>query len=118
MKNSAASIRHIDTAPSAVTAASDRETSVEAGSREADAPHTPGVEQLSLLTVPLDTRARQLPSVAIAPRSVHARFQLSRQTRERGLEHVAQIRRQLEAAKAARESTTSKRMPPRRSVAA
>ena len=118
MKNSAASIRHIDTAPSAVTAVSRDQTSVDVEAVATDTPQAERVEQLSLLTVGVDTRAHQLPSTAVPPRSVHARFQLSRQTRERGLEHVAEIRRQLEAAKAARESPASKRMPPRRSVAA
>ena len=37
--------------------------------------------------------------------NVHTRFRLSKATRERGLRHVAEIRRQLELARAAREGS-------------
>lgn len=96
-------VRDIASAPS--TTAADRESELRA-------------EQLTLLSVPIDTRAQQLPTTARPTRSVHARFRLNQQTRERGLAHVAEIRRQLEEAKAARESATTKRLPPRRPQAA
>lgn len=96
MKNSAADIRHIDSAPTAVTAA----------------------EQLTLLSVPVDTRARQLPTTGAPTRSVHARFRLNQATRERGLQHVAEIRRQLDEAKAAREASNVRRLPSRNAATA
>lgn len=92
MNNSAASIRHIDSAPTAVNAAA---------------------EQLTLLSVPADTRAQQLPTTGAATRSVHARFRLNQETRERGLQHVSEIRRQLDEAKAAREASNVRRLPAR-----
>ncbi|BAN01839.1 hypothetical protein [Ilumatobacter coccineus] len=92
MKNSAADIRHIDSAPTAVNAAA---------------------EQLTLLSVPVDTRAHQLPTTGAPTRSVHARFRLNKATRERGLQHVAEIRRQLDEAKAAREASNVRRLPSR-----
>ena len=44
-------------------------------------------------TTPSDSPAEQLSLLPAAP--VPARFQLSRDTRERGLRHVAEIRRML-----------------------
>jgi hypothetical protein len=92
MKNSATNVRHIDSAPTAVSDAA---------------------EQLTLLSVAPDTRARQLPTTGAPTRSVHARFRLNKDTRERGLQHVAEIRRQLDEAKAAREATNLGRLPAR-----
>ena len=43
----------------------------------------------------------------------HARFRLSRATRERGLRHIAEIRQQLAERDAARESDTVRALPPR-----
>lgn len=45
---------------------------------------------------------------------VHARFRLSRATRERGLRHVAEIRRQLAERQAAAARDQVRRLPPRR----
>lgn len=50
--------------------------------------------------------------------NVHARFRLSRATRERGLRHVAEIRRQLAERQAAHEHDNVHRLPPRRPEAA
>jgi hypothetical protein len=50
--------------------------------------------------------------------NVHARFRLSRATRERGLRHVAEIRRQLAERQAAHENETVHRLPPRHNEAA
>ncbi len=57
--------------------------------------------QLELLHLPTD---RELQAS-----KVHARFQLSRTTRERGLRHVEEIRRQLAEQKAARETSNVRR---------
>lgn len=92
MNNSAANIRHIDSAPTAITAAA---------------------EQLTLLSVPADTRAQQLPTTAAPTRAVQARFRLNKETRERGLAHVAEIRRRLDEAKAVREASNVSRLPAR-----
>ncbi|MFN3258439.1 MAG: hypothetical protein ACE37B_22385 [Ilumatobacter sp.] len=70
-------------------------------------------EQLTLLSVPADTRATQLPTSA-----VHPRFQLNRKTREIGLAHVAEIRRQLAEAQAVRDAANVQRLPRRRTTAA
>jgi hypothetical protein len=68
-------------------------------------------EQLTLLTVPAaDARLR--------PSAAHARFRLSAATRRRGLEHVAEIRRQLAATHDESTQRTSGPLPPRRNVAA
>lgn len=61
-----------------------------------------GAEQLSLLPTS----------------NVHARFLLSRATRERGLRHVAEIRRQLAEQRAAHADDNVHRLPPRRPAAA
>ena len=98
---SARTPRDISTAPS-VVAAPDTPT-----------PEPTVHEQLTLLAVPADTRATRLPSSA-----VHPRFQLNRRTREIGLAHVAEIRRQLAEAQAVRESTNVQRLPRRRTTAA
>ncbi len=49
----------------------------------------------------------------LPPSNVHARFRLSRATRERGLRHVAEIRRQLAERRAAHQSENVHRLPPR-----
>ncbi len=72
---------------------------------------TPGAQQLTLLSVPETTSE-------LKPSSAHARFQLSKRTRERGLAHVAEIRRQLAAAEAARDAARSTPLPQRRPHAA
>jgi len=90
-------VRHIDTAPSATAPVA--------------------AEQLTLLAVEPDKRAHELPTRAEPRREVHARFQLSRQTRERGLRHIAEIRRQLEDAKATRNDGDTLRDSPRRPAA-
>jgi len=72
---------------------------------------TPGAQQLTLLSVP-DT------TTALKPSSAHSRFRLSKRTRERGLAHVAEIRRQLAASQAARENEQHVALPPRRPEAA
>jgi hypothetical protein len=93
--------RDISTAPS-VAAATDTPTA-----------EPTGHEQLTLLSVTADTRATRLPSSA-----VHPRFRLNRKTREIGLAHVAEIRRQLAEAHAVRESANVQRLPRRRTTAA
>lgn len=45
--------------------------------------------------------------------NVHARFRLSRATRERGMRHVAEIRRQLAERQATTEGENVHRLPPR-----
>ncbi len=49
---------------------------------------------------------------------VHARFRLSRATRERGLRHVAEIRRQLAERQAEHDADDARRLPPRGNRAA
>lgn len=68
--------------------------------------HESGAQQLRLLSVPEPTPLESSPA--------HTRFRLSRATRERGLRHVAEIREQLAAAKAARESQNVTPLPRRR----
>lgn len=96
-------VRHITTAPSAAnvteSAANTTQSSTETG------PDQDETGQLTLLTVEPDTRAHQLPTTAQRRHEVHARFRLSKETREIGLRHVTEIRKQLEEAKAAREAT-------------
>ena len=62
---------------------------------------TAGAEQLTLLGVPAPAD--------LAPSRAHARFHLSTATRERGLAHVAEIRRQLAAT---HDETSSKHSNP------
>ncbi len=69
-------------------------------------------QQLTLLTVP------ESAGTALKNSSAHSRFQLSRTTRERGLAHIAEIRRQLAESKAERESAHTHRLPPRHPHAA
>ena len=76
---------------------------------------TAGAQQLTLLDVEPDTRAARLPSSATA-RSVHARFRLSKETRELGLQRVAEIRRRLEANRTRREADEVSRLPHRTST--
>jgi len=54
----------------------------------------------------------------LPPSNVHARFRLSRETRERGLRHVAEIRRQLAERQAAHQDENVHRLPPRHNEAA
>lgn len=68
---------------------------------------TPGAQQLTLLTVPEPTSTELKSSAA------HARFQLSTTTRERGLAHVAEIRRQLAESQAQRDAQRNKPLPSR-----
>ena len=70
-------------------------------------PASAPAEQLTLIDAPS-------PAERLAESRAHARFHLSRTTRERGLQHVAQIRRQLAEAKAVREASNVRRLPPRR----
>lgn len=70
-------------------------------------------QQLTLLPDVLDAPARRRPTP-----SVNARFLLSQDTRELGLRQVAEIRRQLAARKAARESANVVPMPERTERAA
>ena len=72
----------------------------------------PRAQQLTLLSVP-DSTATELKSS-----SAHTRFQLSKATRERGLAHVAEIRRQLAQTQAEREAESKRSLPPRRPHAA
>ncbi|MEL6892864.1 MAG: hypothetical protein AAFP84_14800 [Actinomycetota bacterium] len=65
------------------------------------------------------------PDPGLRESTVHARFRLSKTTRERGMRHVAEIRAQLAASKAAREaghagerSGNIVSLPPRRQPAA
>jgi hypothetical protein len=74
---------------------------------------TPRAQQLTLLSVPELTSHE----ATFRASSAHARFQLSATARARGLEHVAEIRRQLAESQAASESTKARRLPPRRSAA-
>lgn len=71
-----------------------------------------GAEQLTLLSVPAPTTAELKSS------SAHARFRLSKTTRQRGLAHVAEIRRQLAESQAARDDSHPNPLPPRRPRAA
>jgi hypothetical protein len=66
----------------------------------------PGAQQLALLAVPTDHELKSS--------NAHARFRLSKSTRERGLRHVAEIRQQLAEAKATRENTSNVHPLPRR----
>jgi hypothetical protein len=75
----------------------------------------PCAQQLTLLTVPETTPS---DDAELKPSSAHLRFQLSKAARARGLEHVAEIRRQLAESRAARESAVERRLPPRNNVAA
>lgn len=54
----------------------------------------------------------------LADSSVHARFRLSTTTRTRGLEHVAQIRRQLAETQARNNANQLHPLPPRSNRAA
>jgi len=63
-----------------------------------------------------DSRGEQLTLLPTS--NVHARFLLSRATRERGLRHVAEIRQQLAERQAAHENENVHRLPPRRNEAA
>lgn len=56
--------------------------------------------------------SEQLTLLPTSP--VHARFRLSRATRERGLRHVAEIRRQLAERQAVHAQENVHRLPPRR----
>ena len=67
-----------------------------------------GAQQLRLLTLP-DPEPQELPAS-----EVHSRFRLSKATRERGLRHVAEIREQLAAARAARDAESNVTPLPRR----
>jgi|GEM_PF-5825759 len=67
-------------------------------------------QQLTLLSMPT--------AAELKPSAVHARFQLSTTTRTRGLAHVAEIRAQLAATKAAREEQHVVRLPVRTDHAA
>ena len=73
---------------------------------------TPGAQQLTLLSVP------ETPSNELKSSSAHARFQLSKTTRKRGLQHVAEIRRQLAESQAKLEASKVTALPPRRPHAA
>lgn len=66
-----------------------------------------GAQQLTLLTVPEPTAAELTPS------SAHARFRLSTTTRESGLAHVAEIRRQLAESQAQRDAQRVNPLPAR-----
>jgi hypothetical protein len=68
---------------------------------------SPGAQQLTLLTVPESTTPELKSS------SAHARFQLSRATRRRGLANVAAIRRQLAESQAQRDAQKVTALPPR-----
>ena len=68
---------------------------------------TPGAQQLTLLSAPEPTTTELKSSAA------HARFQLSKTTRERGLAHVAEIRRQLAESQAKRDARRGNPMPAR-----
>jgi hypothetical protein len=72
----------------------------------------PGAQQLTLLTV------SESGNIELKPSSAHARFRLSRTTRERGLAHVAEIRRQLAESQAQREASRHTALPPRSNRAA
>lgn len=74
-------------------------------------------EQLVLLSVEPDTRARELPTTANRRRDVHARFRLNKQTRERGLRHVAEIRKQLDDARREQAADTQHAGAPGRAAA-
>ncbi len=73
---------------------------------------TSGAQQLTLLSVP-DTSPAQLQSSRAL-----SRFHLSKATRQRGLAHVAEIRRQLAESQAQREAAQVTRLPSRHSTAA
>ncbi len=73
---------------------------------------TTGAQQLTLLTVPEPT------SKELTASSAHSRFRLSTTTRERGLTHVAQIRRQLAESQAQRDAERASALAPRRNHAA
>ena len=68
---------------------------------------THGAQQLTLLTVPESDHTELKAS------SAHARFRLSKTTRERGLAHVAEIRRQLAESQAAQDKARRTALPPR-----
>ena len=72
----------------------------------------PGAQQLTLLTVP------ESMSTGLTPSAAHARFRLSTTTRERGLAHVADIRRQLAESQAERDAQRVNPLPgrPRRAA--
>ena len=58
-----------------------------------------------------DTAGVQLVLIDVdelAESTAHTRFRLNKATRERGLRHVAEIRKQLELAKEARERSTGR----------
>lgn len=105
MKNIATSVRRLDSVAATTDAAVDGPVAAVTS------------EQLTLLDVPVDSRARRPTTTTPPLRSVPARFQLSRQTREIGLQHVGEIRRQLAEAKAVRESENVRRLPSRRGSA-
>jgi hypothetical protein len=67
----------------------------------------PGAQQLTLLTVPESTTNELKSSAA------NARFRLSATTRERGLAHVAEIRRQLAESQAQRDAQRANPLPAR-----
>lgn len=73
---------------------------------------THSAQQLTLLSVPEST------TTGLKSSSAHARFRLSKTTRERGLAHVAQIRRQLAESQAGRDAPRSNPLPARRRQAA
>jgi hypothetical protein len=71
-------------------------------------------QQLTLLSVPESTPN----ATPFKSSSAHARFQLSATARARGLEHVAEIRRQLAKSLESKESNRVRKLPPRTHQAA
>jgi hypothetical protein len=80
----------------------------------------PGAQQLTLLSVPeaeSNSTESHSSEARLKSSAVHPRFQLSATARARGLEHVAEIRRQLAASQAAREAAPSRKLPRRNQAA-